>query len=136
MIMDILASVPLTSRALADSVDSKTFQFIDSALQETDRRYHEQNSLNRGFLLAVYFAAVQRHFCDHPNKRFNSALRHAIEEVLKQQMEVLVIPHRLTGMMRSIWLLQFYLVKPRGQRVYRTLFHRYFRAAFDFWNCG
>ena len=124
---------PLTSRALADSVDSKTFQFIDSALQETDRRYHEQNSLNPGFLLAVLLSpAVQRHLRDHPNKRFNSALRHAIEEVLKQQMEVLVIPHRLTGMMRSIWLLQFYLVKPRGQRVYRTLFHRYFRAAFDF----
>ena len=35
-------------------------------------------------------------------------------------------------MMRSIWLLQFYLVKTCGQRVYRTLFHRYFRAAFDF----
>ena len=38
----------------------------------------------------------------------------------------------LSGFIKEIWLLQYYLTKPRSKRVYRTLFHRYFRAAFDF----
>ncbi len=80
----------------------------------------------------LLWPAIQKKLQEHPQQKFHLALRHAIEEVLKNQMEVLVIPHRLTAMMRAIWLLQYYLIKPRGQRAYRTFFHRYFRAAFDF----
>ncbi len=107
--------------------------FIELSMHETDRRYHEQSSLNPGFLFAVLlWPAVQKKLASNPQKKFHMALRAAIDEVLQTQAEVLVIPNRLTAMMRNIWLLQFYLIKPRGQRVYRTLFHRYFRAAFDF----
>jgi len=107
--------------------------FIELAMQETDRRYQEQSSLNPGFLLAVLlWPAVQKFIQESPKKKFHSALRHAIEKVLQRQVEVVIIPYRLASMMRAIWILQYYLTKPRGSRVYRTLFHRYFRAAFDF----
>lgn len=100
---------------------------------ETDRRYQEQNSLNPGFLLAVLlWLPLEKTLVESTEKRFHLALRHAVEQVLEKQGEILTIPHRLSAMMRSIWLLQFYLIKPRKKRVYRTLFHRYFRAAFDF----
>lgn len=127
------ALFPQTFAAVREDCSAHVRAFIELSMQETDRRYHEQNSLNPGFLLAVLlWPAVQKALQTNPEKRFHIALRHAIDEVLQKQAEVLVIPHRLTAMMRAIWLLQYYLTKPRVQRVYRTLFHRYFRAAYDF----
>lgn len=107
--------------------------FIELSMHETDRRYEAEISLNPGFLLAVLlWPAIQKSMQGTPQKKFHFALRQAIDDVLQKQREILVIPHRLTAMMRAIWLLQYSLCKPRGERVYRTLFHRYFRAAFDF----
>ncbi len=124
---------PLTAEALNGVNSSDNRILLDLAMHGTDQRYKEQSSLNPGFLLAVLlWPAIHRMIRDQPRRKFNQTLRHAIEEVLSKQMTVLVIPHRLTAMMRSIWLLQFSLLHPRGQRAYRTLFHRYFRAAIDF----
>lgn len=107
--------------------------FIEASMHETDRRYREQSSLNPGFLFAVLlWPALQQMLTGSDSKRFHLMLRQAIDKVLSLQSEVLVIPNRLSSMMRAIWLLQFYLIKPRKQRIYRTLFHRYFRAAYDF----
>lgn len=127
------ALFPQTVAAINAPGGENVRRFIELAMLETDRRYQEQNSLNPGFLLAVLlWPAVQKSLLDNPERRFHLALRHAVDEVLKQQAEVLAIPARLSVMMRAIWLLQYYLTKPRGKRVYRTLFHRYFRAAYDF----
>lgn len=126
------ALFPLTVAAMDEPGAEHVRAFIELSMHETDRRYQEQNSLNPGFLLAVLlWPAVQKYLRDKPG-RFHHVLRQAIDEVLQQQSEVLTIPHRLSSMMRAIWLLQYYLTKPRSKRVYRTLFHRYFRAAFDF----
>lgn len=108
-------------------------EFIEAAMRETDRRYQEQSSLNPGFLFAVLlWPALQQNLKGANFKRFHLALKHGIDTILNVQAEILVIPNRLSAMMRAIWLLQYYLIKPRKQRVYRTLFHRYFRAAYDF----
>lgn len=107
--------------------------FIELAMHETDRRYREQSSLNPGFLFSVLlWPAVQMNLSKNKSDKFHTALRMTFDEVLKKQTEVLVIPNRLTQMMRAVWLLQYSLIRPRSQRAYRTLFHRYFRAAFDF----
>ena len=124
---------PLTHDALHSSTASSTRLFVELAIQETDRRFAEGYSLNPGFLLAVLlWAPIQEKLKKQPQKKFYQSLRHVIEEVLQQQSQILVIPHRLASMMRAIWLLQYYLTKPRNKRIYRTFFHRYFRAAFDF----
>ncbi len=127
------ALFPQTFAAMDNPAMGDVRAFIEFSMHETDRRYREQDSLNPGFLLAVLlWPALQLNLQNNPDKRFHFALRQAIDEVLKKQAETLVIPNRLSSMMRAIWLLQYYLIKPRGKRVYRTLFHRYFRAAFDF----
>ncbi len=127
------ALFPETAALMNGNEGKVVCEFIELAMLETDRRYHEQSSLNPGFLLAVLlWPPLEKALTETPEKRFHLALRHAIEQVLTKQAEVLAIPNRLSAMMRSIWLLQFYLIKPRKKRVYRTLFHRYFRAAFDF----
>ena len=63
---------------------------------------------------------------------FYQALHHAIDSVISEQNEVVRIPRRLTVMLRTVWVMQYQLIRRRGKRVYRTLKHRYFRAAFDF----
>lgn len=124
---------PLTVEALSDPQLSFSHQLLELAMQGTDRRHKEQSSLNPGFLFAVLlWPAIHRMIQQEPRRKFNQTLRHAIEKVLEKQMTILVIPHRLTAMMRAIWLLQFSLLHPRGGRVFRTLYHRYFRAAIDF----
>lgn len=127
------ALFPQTVAALQDPKIAPLRAFIELAMHETDRRYQEQSSLNPGFLLAVLlWPAVFQFLEDSQGQKFHTRLRQAFDHVLQKQAEVLVIPHRLSAMMRAIWLLQYYLTRPRPQRVYRTLFHRYFRAAFDF----
>jgi poly(A) polymerase len=111
----------------------QTRAFIELSMHETDRRYQEQSSLNPGFLFAVLlWPAVQKILQENSQEKFHLRLRHAVDQVLAKQAEVLTIPHRLLIMMRAIWLLQYYLTSPRKSRVYRTLYHRYFRAAIDF----
>lgn len=124
---------PQTAAAIQGADADKSLAFIELSLHETDRRYREQNSLNPGFLFSVLlWPALQKALDENPEKKFHFALRKAMDAVFQGQSAVLVIPHRLLAMVRAIWLLQYYLIKPRGQRIYRTLFHRYFRAAFDF----
>jgi len=127
------ALFPQTAAAVANDIDGKHLKFIELSMSETDRRYQEQSSLNPGFLFAVLlWPAVQKILDETKDKKFHQAIRYAIDEVLKKQTEVLVIPHRLVAMMRSIWILQYYLIQPRRQRINRTFFHRFFRAGLDF----
>lgn len=127
------AIFPSTAQALSNPKFYLDRSLIELAMQETDRRYHDQDSLNPGFLFAVLlWPAIQKKMRQNSHQKFHFALHHAIDEVLKSQAGVLVIPNRLTAMMRAIWLLQYNLINPRKRRIYRTFFHRYFRAAFDF----
>lgn len=124
---------PQTFSTLKDPSFSQCGAFIELAMQETDRRYEAQNSLNPGFLLAVLlWPPIQKMLQADAEKKLHQMLRQAIDEVFEKQSEILVIPHRLRTMMCAIWLLQFYLVTKRKQRAYRILHHRYFRAALDF----
>ena len=64
--------------------------------------------------------------------RLFQALYYGINRALDQESEALLIPRKLTGMMRSIWTLQYHLERRRSKRIYRIFQQRYFRAAFDF----
>ncbi len=104
------------------------------ALKATDERYHNGRSLNPGFLLSVFLWPVfEEKMAEYTRqkKRFFHALDLAITGVIEDQCETLKMPRRLTAMIRSIWLLQFYLQKRRPNRVQRVLSDRYFRAAYD-----
>jgi poly(A) polymerase len=109
-------------------------KLVDLAVQATDRRFHDGESLNPGFLLAIFlFPALLRWFEERstPHGKHFSFLHTAFEEVLKSETQILSIPKRITAMIRAIWLLQFYLIRRRKSRVMRIFHHRYFRAAID-----
>ena len=105
------------------------------ALKATDDRYHNEQNLNPGFLFAIFLwplvqELMKEHFKKH--KRLFPALHHGINVALQRQMEVLLLPRRLTAMMRSVWLLQYHLERRRLSRIQRITQQRFFRAAFDF----
>jgi poly(A) polymerase len=126
---------PITYEALKKRNNKKDVQLIRLAMEATDARFAEGKSLNPGFLMSVLlWPAVQLCLDEkqvHPKKLYQAFLE-SIDDVLAKELQTISIPKRLTAMMRAVWLLQSHLIRRRGKRVYRTLSHRYFRAAFDF----
>ncbi len=108
---------------------------IEEAMLATDQRYANNQSLNPGFLLSVLlWPSLQKLIHEHPDRRKKTfqVLHYSIGEVLDTQSKSLNTPKRLLAMMRDVWMLQYHLKSRRGKRVYRTLQHRYYRAALDF----
>ncbi|WP_100623280.1 polynucleotide adenylyltransferase PcnB [Candidatus Coxiella mudrowiae] len=108
---------------------------IELALKATDERYYKNQTLNPGFLLAIFLwpmvqGLMEQYFKKH--KRLFSSLYHGINQALYFQTQTLTIPCRLTAMMRSVWLLQYHLERRRRNRIYRIANQRFFQAAFDF----
>lgn len=126
---------PVTYEAIKERRIKSDMQFIRLAMEATDIRFAEEKSLNPGFLMAVLlWPAVQVRIAASKahRKKAYQVLLDTVDEVLALQLKTVSIPKRLTAMMRSVWLLQAHLLQRRGKRVFRTLSHRYFRAAFDF----
>ncbi len=126
---------PATYRGIKKRNNSCDTQLIQLAVKATDTRFHQGQSLNPGFLMAILlWPAIQNEFeADWAKElRWHQIVPEAIDRVLAKQLETVSIPKRLTAMMRSVWLLQYHLLRRRGRRVYRCLSHRYFRAAYDF----
>ena len=115
--------------------DSRDSKLILLALKATDHRFANGLSLNPGFLLSVFlWPAFQKRMKYYlkKNKRLFHAIDLAMEDTISKQLETVKIPKRLIAMIRTIWILQFYLQRRRARRVYRVYEDRYFRAAFDF----
>ncbi|PHQ78604.1 MAG: poly(A) polymerase [Coxiella sp. (in: Bacteria)] len=126
---------PITFDAITHRDNTLDTQLIKLAMKATDDRFAIGKSLNPGFLMAILlWPAVQDQLTkeEELHHHFHQALHAAIDNVLLKQVETVSIPKRMTAMMRAIWLLQYHLIRRRGKRVYRTLSHRYFRAAYDF----
>lgn len=116
-------------------LDSSHIRFVKLGMQATDERFQDGRSLNPGFLLSVILWPIvlaEMKQQESKSEHIYQALHHAIDTVLTNQNATLRIPRRFTVMMRSVWVMQFQLLRLRGKRVYRTLRHRYFRASYDF----
>lgn len=108
---------------------------IELALKATDERYYKNQTLNPGFLLAIFLWPMVQGLMEQylkKHKRLFSSLYHGINQALYFQTQTLTIPCRLTAMMRSVWLLQYHLERRRRNRIYRIANQRFFQAAFDF----
>ena len=55
----------------------------------------------------------------------------AMNDVLDEQCRTLVIPKRITSLVRDIWQLQLRLPRRHGRKAYKLMEHPKFRAAFD-----
>lgn len=128
---------PDTAKALEELKDARFSQMIEAAMQETDRRYHAQMSLSPGYLFSVLFWPVfvlNQQQSYEQSERFALSVHQAVRNTLSVVCRRIQIPKRFSGMMQSIWSLQFRLQQPpRGaQRIARVLDQRYARAALDF----
>ncbi|MCH9770262.1 MAG: polynucleotide adenylyltransferase PcnB [Gammaproteobacteria bacterium] len=131
--LDVL--FPLTAAALLDSNFSQQKSLLQLAMHATDVRVAKNASINPGFLFAIIlWPALQQRLAQAQSKamRFSQAMHHAVEDVVRDQVDIVMIPKRFTSMIRAVWVLQYYLISRRTNRLWRTFGHRYFRAAFDF----
>lgn len=110
-------------------------KLIYLAMTATDARLKADESVNPAFLFAVLlWPALQEGVAKIKNKKtkFYFRLHQIISDVIRLQVESMMIPKRLQFAIQAIWVLQYQLQKRRPNRIFSTLHHRYFRAAFDF----
>ena len=101
-------------------------ELVRQGFANTDKRFAAQKSFNPAFLFAVLlWGALQKELQ-------NCTLALAMEKVLQQQKQHVSIPRRFLVMIKEIWTLQYWLTKRKPKKVYRTLNHPRFRAAYDF----
>ena len=125
---------PATNQALQD--DSSFLDFVMAALQNTDRRVREGQSVTPMFLLGVFLwqptleLAVKRRAEEKMSE--SQSLSLASYELAAEQQRRIALPRRFTVPMREMLALQPRFAQTRGKRAIKLLDHRRFRAAYDF----
>lgn len=124
------AFFPELSRVVAN--DPASLHLVQLILEQTDQRFKNKKTLSPAFLLAAMLWPVVKHKLQQPSElHFFQHLHEVIHETLVRQAEVLQIFKRYQIMIKDIWLLQFNLEQRRRNRIYRNLYHRFFRAGVD-----
>lgn len=112
-----------------------SIKFVESALKSTDSRIQAQKSVTPIFLFACFLWPLQKlktkKHLDHGVSPFD-AINKAANEVFEISLYTLSIPRMVQIGIRNIWLLQNRFYRTRGKRVFSTLEHPRFRAAYDF----
>lgn len=115
--------------------DEMFLRFVTAALDSTDRRVAEGQSITPMFLLGVFlWAPVQRHaerLQTRENVSDTLALGIAAQDIVAMQQSRVSMPRRFTGPMREMLALQPRFAVTKGRRGLRFLEHRRFRAAYD-----
>lgn len=110
------------------------------ALESTDKRVQVGKPVIPSFLFAALLwfpflerkAKLEKASKAQPKLEPLAALEHAMNDVLREQCQVIAIPKRHTQIIREIWLFQYRLQKHTGKRALDMLSHPRFRAAYDF----
>lgn len=125
---------PGTDAELAEDPDFEAF--VVAALENTDRRVAEGQSVTPMFLLGVFLWAPIRRFAAELRSKENmtesQSLSLAAFEVAGHQQRRIAIPRRFTVPMREMLALQPRFTQTTGRRGLSLLEHRRFRAAYDF----
>ncbi len=126
---------PQTEEALNDTDGKHTMNLLQTAFKNTDERIRDDKPVTPAFLFAIllwkpllYYIET---YCDKGHHEAE-ARDIAIEKVIEEQIKSITIPRRFSSMMRDIWKLQYRLPNRQGNRAYRILSHKRFRAAYDF----
>lgn len=109
-------------------------QFIEEALANTDQRVKSDKSVSPAFLFAILlWHPFLKEVASYQGERLPLFVIHekALQQVLKQQTQVLAITRLIQVTIREICSLQHRLSQRRGTQPYRLLEHPRFRAAYD-----
>ena len=109
--------------------------FISASLINTSERIRTGNSVTPAFLFAVFLWSAQ-------NKRFNELSKKkmsrieltnkASEDVIRSQVQQVMMPRWLSGRVRDIWLLQYRLENYNPKESQDIFNNPRFRMAYDF----
>jgi poly(A) polymerase len=109
--------------------------FLLQALENTDLRIKNDQSVNPGFLLAVFLWHDVDELFKKYKKKFphpSLALNKAIDDVFHKQARIFPIQKRFSIAMSEIWRLQPKFNSTSSKKIYRLLGHPRFRASYDF----
>ncbi len=109
--------------------------FLLQALENTDLRIKNDQSVSPGFLLAVFLWHDVDELFKKYKKKFphpSLALNKAIDDVFHKQARIFPIQKRFSIAMSEIWRLQPKFNSTSSKKIYRLLGHPRFRASYDF----
>lgn len=126
---------PESAAALKSNRSGALRRFIIEGLRSTDVRVANDEPVSPAFLFALLLWPA---FCrtlialQRQGLAPEEAQRRAADRVTLHQLTTIALPRRFSLPMQEIWLLQSRFASRQRKRVFRTLTHPRFRAAFDF----
>ena len=109
--------------------------FIEQALINTSERIKEGKSVTPAFLFAVFLWGAQNKRFEQLNKKKKQrflAMNQAAEDVVKKQVEQVMMPKWLSARVRDTWLMQHKLETCQPNKEKEMIAHPRFRMAYDF----
>ncbi|MEA9757368.1 polynucleotide adenylyltransferase PcnB [Xanthomonas campestris] len=129
------ALFPESAAALKSNRSGALRAMVLEGLRNTDARVANDEPVSPAFLFALLLWPA---FCrtlmglQAQGVQPEDAQRRAADRVTLHQLERVALPRRFSLPMQEIWLLQARFSSRQRKRVFRTLSHPRFRAAFDF----
>lgn len=126
---------PESGAALRSNRSGALRRMLVEGLRNTDARVANDEPVSPAFLFALLLWPA---FCktliglQAQGVHAEEAQRRAADRVTLHQLERVALPRRFSLPMQEIWLLQSRFSSRQRKRVFRTLSHPRFRAAFDF----
>ncbi len=121
---------------LKQDSESKAFNLIANALQNTDERVAQDKPVTPAFVYAalLWYPVERRMQTLLVESGLNEidALNIAMTEILDDVQRTIAIPKRFSMSIRDIWSLQTRMSKRAGRRAFKLLELPKFRGAFDF----
>ena len=124
---------PLAKKAFQDNLIHQ--QFINNALMSTDLRIQNNKSVTPLFLFSCFFWPFMQQKMQAlmaKNIPPYEALNKASNISLHASRDFVAIPKIIQIGIRNIWMLQYRFQTTKGKKVFSTLEHQRFRAAYDF----
>jgi len=109
--------------------------FISASLINTSERIKSGNSVTPAFLFAVFLWSAQNKRFNEINKKKTSRIElmiKASEDVIRRQVQQVMMPRWLSARVRDIWLLQYRLENYNPKKTQEILSNPRFRMAYDF----
>ncbi len=126
---------PESAAALKSNRTGALRSILIEGLRNTDERVANDEPVSPAFLFALLLWPA---FCrslmalQKQGVAMEEAQRRAADRVTLHQLTTIALPRRFSLPMQEIWLLQSRFSSRQRKRVFRTLTHPRFRAAFDF----
>ncbi len=126
---------PTITRNFTKKGDSYMERMVAQVLKDTDNRIHNDMRVNPAFLFAAMFwypqlEAAQR-ITQESGLTYFDAFAMAMNDTLDEACHALVIPKRITTLIRDIWQLQLRMSCRHSKCVWKLMEHPKFRAAYD-----